>query len=143
VAVDEATGEAKSFAANATPTPPARVPGVAFRRWAVGHAFRPGKRGAGLMDYEGRDDAGLLRHPTSALVVPGVVATHTERLRGATPRVTAERVCRALNRRCASASRRRRGVPGVRHTSEVIRYHQRRNAHAAKSHKKQRHRCVI
>ncbi|VTR94343.1 Transposase OS=Blastopirellula marina DSM 3645 GN=DSM3645_28187 PE=4 SV=1: DDE_5 [Gemmata massiliana] len=31
----------------------------------------------------------------------------------------------------------------VRHTSDVIRYHQRRNAQAAKSHKKQRHKCVL
>ena len=34
-------------------------------------------------------------------------------------------------------------VSEVRHTSEVIRYHQRRNARAAKSHQKERHRCVI
>src|SRR3954462_13505988 len=34
-------------------------------------------------------------------------------------------------------------VPEVRHSSEVIQYHQRRNAQAAKSHKNQRHRCVI
>ncbi len=57
--------------------------------------------------------------------------------------MTAEQVCRALNQRCAAVFRRRRGVPEVRHSSAVIRYHQRRNAQAAKSHKKQRHRCVI
>jgi hypothetical protein len=34
-------------------------------------------------------------------------------------------------------------VPALRHTSAVIRYHQRRNAQAAESHKKQRHRCVL
>ena len=34
-------------------------------------------------------------------------------------------------------------APEVRHASEVIRYHQRRNAQAAKSHKKQRHRSVL
>jgi hypothetical protein len=57
--------------------------------------------------------------------------------------VTAEQVCRALNHRCAVAFHRRRGVPEVRHTSEVIRYHQKRNTQAAKSHKKQRHRSVL
>jgi hypothetical protein len=57
--------------------------------------------------------------------------------------VTAEQVCRALNQRCGATFRRRRGVPDVRHTSEVIRYHQWRNAQAAKSHKKQRRRSVI
>ena len=57
--------------------------------------------------------------------------------------MTAEQVCRALNQRCGVVFRRRRGVPEVRHTSAVIRYHQRRNAQAAKSHKKQRHRSVI
>ena len=57
--------------------------------------------------------------------------------------MTAEQGCRALNQRCRAVFRRRRGVPEVQHTSEVIRYHQRRNIQAAKSHKKQRHRCVI
>ena len=58
---------------------------VAFRRWAVEHAFRLGKQEAGLMHYEGRDYTGLLRHLTLALVVLGFVATHTERLRGEKP----------------------------------------------------------
>ncbi len=57
--------------------------------------------------------------------------------------MTAEQVCRALNQRCRAVFRRRRGVPDVRHTSEVIRYHQRRNAQAAKSRKKQRLKCVL
>ncbi len=73
----------------------------------------------------------------------GFVTVHTERLRGKNPEVTAEQVCRALNQRCRAAFRRRRGVPEVRHTGNVIRYHQRRNAQAAKSHKKQRHKCVL
>jgi hypothetical protein len=54
-----------------------------------------------------------------------------------------ERACRALNARCAMLFRRRRGVPELQHTGEVIRYHQRRNERATKSHKKQRRRCVI
>lgn len=57
--------------------------------------------------------------------------------------MTAEQVCRALNQRCGAMLRRRRGVPEVRHTGDVIRCHQRRNARAAKSHKRRRHRCVI
>jgi SRSO17 transposase len=84
-AVSEATGEVKYFVTNATATPLARVLAVAFRRWAVEHAFRLGKQEAGLMDYEGRTYTGLLRHLTLALVVLGFVATHTERLRGEKP----------------------------------------------------------
>jgi SRSO17 transposase len=84
-AVNEATGEVKYFLTNATAAPLSRVLAVAFRRWAVGHAFRLGKQEAGLMDYEGRDDTGLLRHLTLALVVLGFVATHPERLRGEKP----------------------------------------------------------
>jgi hypothetical protein len=57
--------------------------------------------------------------------------------------VTAEQVCRSLNARCRVPFLRRRGVPEVRHASDVIRYHQWRNAQAAKSHKKQRHSCVL
>jgi SRSO17 transposase len=85
-AVNEATGEVKYFLTNATTTPPTRVLGVAFRRWTVEHAFRLGKQEAGLMDYEGRNYTGLLRHLTLALIVLGFVATHTERLRGEKPR---------------------------------------------------------
>jgi SRSO17 transposase len=85
-AVNEATAEVKYFLTNATAAPVARVLAVAFRRWAVEHAFRLGKQEAGLMDYEGRNYTGLIRHLTLALVVLGFVATHTERLRGEKPR---------------------------------------------------------
>ena len=85
VAVNEATAEVKYFVTNATGAPLSRVLAVAFRRWTVEHAFRLGKQEAGLMDYEGRDYTGLLRHLTLALVVLGFVATHTERLRGEKP----------------------------------------------------------
>ncbi len=85
-AVNEGTGEVKYFLTNATATPLARVLAVAFRRWTVEHAFRLGKQEAGLMDYEGRNYTGLLRHLTLALIVLGFVATHTERLRGEKPR---------------------------------------------------------
>jgi hypothetical protein len=54
-----------------------------------------------------------------------------------------EQVCRALNARCAVLFRRRRGTPPIRHTGEVIRYHQRRNEQATRSHKKRRHRCAL
>jgi SRSO17 transposase len=85
VAVSEATAEVKYFLTNATAEPVERVLAVAFRRWAVEHAFRLGKQEAGLMDYEGRDYTGLLRHLILALVVLGFVATHTGRLRGEKP----------------------------------------------------------
>jgi SRSO17 transposase len=84
-AVNEATGEVKYFLTNATAEPVARVLAVAFRRWAVEHAFRLGKQEAGLMGYEGRDYTGLLRHLILALVVLGFVAAHAERLRGGKP----------------------------------------------------------
>jgi hypothetical protein len=109
----------------------------------VEHGFRLAKQEAGLMHYEGRDYTGLMRHLILALVVLGFVATQTERLQGKNPRVTAEQVCRALNQRCASLLRRRQKVPQVRHVSEVICYHQRRNEQATKSHKKRRRRCAI
>ena len=43
----------------------------------------------------------------------------------------------------AETIRRVRGTSVIPHTAAVIRYHQRRNAAATKSHKKQRHKCVI
>ncbi|HEY5990469.1 MAG TPA: IS701 family transposase [Streptosporangiaceae bacterium] len=82
VAVNEATAEVKYFLTNATAAPLTRVLAVAFRRWTAEHAFRLGKQEAGLMDYEGRNYTGLLRHLTLALIVLGFVTTHTERLRG-------------------------------------------------------------
>jgi SRSO17 transposase len=85
-AVNEATGEVKYFLTNATTAPLSRVLAVAFRRWAVEHAFRLGKQEAGLVDYEGRNYTGLVRHMTLALIVLGFVTTHTERLRGEKPR---------------------------------------------------------
>src|SRR5215211_4786151 len=85
VAINEATAEEKYLLTNATGASLARVLAVAFRRWAVEHAFRLGKQEAGLMHYEGRDYTGLLRHLTLALVVLGFVATHAERLRGEKP----------------------------------------------------------
>ena len=84
-AVNESTAEVKYFLTNATAVPLARVLAAAFRRWTVEHAFRLGKQEAGLMDYEGRNYTGLVRHLTLALVVLGLVATHTERLRGEKP----------------------------------------------------------
>jgi hypothetical protein len=52
-------------------------------------------------------------------------------------------VCRALNAVCRRVFRRRRGVPDLPHVGEVIRYHQRRNAQATRSHKKRPHKCII
>lgn len=85
VTINEATGEVKYFLTNAVSESLVRVLGVAFRRYAVEHAFRLGKQEAGLMDYEGRDYTGLTRHLILALVVLGFVAVHTQRLRGEKP----------------------------------------------------------
>ena len=82
VAINEATAEVKYFLSNAATTPVARLLAVAFRRWSVEHSFRLAKQEAGLMHYEGRDYTGLMRHLILALVVLGLVATQTERLRG-------------------------------------------------------------
>ena len=57
--------------------------------------------------------------------------------------MTMEQVCRALNVRCATLFRRRRRTDEPCHVGEAIRYHQRRNERAARSHKKRRHRCII
>jgi SRSO17 transposase len=81
-AVDESTGEVKYFLTNAMTTPLSRVLEVAFRRWTVEHAFRLGKQEAGLLDYEGRNYKGLVRHLTLALLVLGFVMIQTQRLRG-------------------------------------------------------------
>jgi SRSO17 transposase len=96
VAVNESTEEVKYFLTNATTATRARVLAVAFRRWTVEHAFRLGKQEAGLMDYEGRNYTGLMRHLTLALIVLGFVTTHAQRLRGG-----------------KSAGDGRAGVPGV------------------------------
>jgi FOG: Transposase len=83
--INEGTGEVKYFLTNATTASVTRVLAVAFRRWTVEHGFRLGKQEAGLMDYEGRNYTGLMRHLSLALIVLGFVATHTERLRGEKP----------------------------------------------------------
>jgi SRSO17 transposase len=96
VAINEATAEVKYFLTNALNEPLTRVLAVAFRRWTVEHLFRLGKQEAGLMHFEGRAYVGLIRHLVLALVVLGLVATHTERLRGE-----------------KSANHRGAGMPGV------------------------------
>jgi SRSO17 transposase len=85
VAINEATAEVKYFLSNAAAVAVARLLAVAFRRFSVEQGFRLGKQEAGLLDYEGRDYTGLIRHLTLALVVLGFVATQTERLRGEKP----------------------------------------------------------
>ena len=85
MAINEATAEVKYFLSNAAAVAVARLLAVAFRRFSVEQRFRLGKQEAGLLDYEGRDYTGLLRHLILALVVLGFVATQTERLRGEKP----------------------------------------------------------
>ncbi len=142
-AVSEATGEVKYFVSNAIEESLERILPVAFRRATIEHAFRVAKQEAGLMHYEGRDYTGLMRHMILSLIVLSFVSVHTDRLWGKNPEVTREQVCRALNVRCRMLFRRRRGVAVMPHTSEVIVYHQQRNATASKSHKKRRPKCVL
>lgn len=141
VAENTATGQVKYFLANA----PARVGlrtllRVAFMRWHVEYVFRVAKSEIGLTHYEGRHYVGLVRHLVLCAVALGLVALHTERLRGKNPDLTLEQVCQALNVRCAALLERGRGAGRLRHTAEVIQYHQRRNAAACKSKKKRHHR---
>lgn len=111
-AVDESTGEVKYFVTNATKESVCRVLAVAFQRWTVEHAFRLGKQEAGLLDYEGRNYTGLLRHLTLALLVLGFVAVHTQRLRGeksrGNSRAGVPSVEPTLRTGVSSATRRRR-----------------------------------
>ena len=49
-----------------------------------------------------------------------------------------EQVCVALNLWCETWLKRRRGQTNFRHTGQVLRYRQKRNATARSSHKKRR-----
>jgi SRSO17 transposase len=83
VARNRADGVVKYFVSNAPESVPlGRLVRVAFRRWAVEHAFRLAKGEVGLTHYEGRSYTGLLRHLTLCLVVAGFVAMHADGLRG-------------------------------------------------------------
>jgi len=74
-------------------------------------------------------------------IVLGFVSLHTDRLRGA--QVTVEQVCRPINARVGVLFCRRRGVRPMLHVERAIRYHQHRNAKAARFHKKKRLDTVI
>ena len=81
VAWNAATGEVKYFLAAGTASV-RRVLRVGFRRWTVEHLFRVAKREVGLMDYEGRNYVGLMRHLILSVLVLGFVSVQTDRLRG-------------------------------------------------------------
>ena len=89
VATNESSGEVKYFLSNAPGEPLRAILLVAFRRASIEHGFRLAKQEAGLMHYEGRHYAGLMRHLILALIVLGFVSIHTNRLRGGKP--TADR----------------------------------------------------
>ena len=52
--------------------------------------------------------------------------------------ITMEQVCRALNQRCRIWQKNRRKTTEVKHTAEVIAYHQQRNRAAKDSRQKKR-----
>ena len=78
---NESTEEVKSFLASGSRCV-SRILRVGFRRWTVEHMFRVAKQEVGLVDFEGRKYAGLLRHLFLCLLVLGFVAIRTDRLRG-------------------------------------------------------------
>jgi SRSO17 transposase len=80
-AVCESTGEQKFFVSNDLTTPLVTLVRVAFRRWTIEHSFRLAKQEVGLMDFEGRQYRGLIRHLTLCCVVLGYVSQATESLR--------------------------------------------------------------
>ncbi len=78
---NESTEEVKYFLAAGTASV-RRVLRVGFRRWTVEHLFRVAKQEVGLMDYEGRNYVGLMRHLILSVLVLGFVSVQTDRLRG-------------------------------------------------------------
>jgi len=84
-AVNEATAEVKYFLSGETGVSLKRLLAVAFRRWTVEHCFRAAKQETGLMNYEGRQYDGLIRHLILALTTLGFAALHAEGLRGGKP----------------------------------------------------------
>ncbi len=85
-ASNDQTGEEKFVLSNAPPDTPLEVlVRVAFRRATVEHCFRVCKAELGFTHFEGRNYVALLRHLTLCLAAMGLVAEHTERLRGEKP----------------------------------------------------------
>jgi hypothetical protein len=84
-----------------------------------------------------------MRHLILCLVVMSFVAEHTDRLRGRNPEITMEQVCRALNQRCRAWQEQHRKTSQVKHTTEVIDYHQQRNRAARLSRRKERAKLQI
>ena len=83
VARNVASGEVKYFVSNApADTPLEKLLRVGFRRWNVEHAIRVSKSEIGFGHFEGRNYVALLRHLVLCLLVMGLVAEHTDRLRG-------------------------------------------------------------
>ena len=106
---------------------------VAFTRWNVEHVFRVAKSEVGLMHFEGRSYVSLKRHLALCLVALAFVALHTMQLRRGNPEVTLEQVCRALKRTCRQYLSRNRGTSETSCLSDILQYHQHRNAAARRS----------
>ena len=138
--------EVKYFLSNAPPdTPLATLLHVAFCRWHVERLFQESKTEVGLDHYEGRTWLGWMRHLvlTSASIL--FLAEQRKRLRslrGEDAAFTLEQVKLAtevqFDAGVPAPERRRRLTRAI----EIIRYHQKRNEAARRSHTKTRLRVL-
>lgn len=134
--------EVKYFVSNAPPdTPVATLLHVAFCRWHVERLFQESKSEVGMDHYEGRLWLGLVRHLVLTALSVLFLAEQRQRLRALGEdyaSFTLEQVKQAaevqLDSAMPAAERRRRLARAL----EIIRYYQRRNEAARRSHAKTR-----
>lgn len=138
--------EVKYFLSNAPEdTPLATLLHIAFSRWHVERLFQESKTEVGLDHYEGRTWLGLVRHlviSAASILFLAEQRQRLRRLRGEAAQFTLEQIKLAtevqLEPGVPPAERQRRLTRAL----EVIRYHQRRNEVARRSHTKTRLRLL-
>jgi SRSO17 transposase len=138
--------EVKYFLSNApADTPLATLLHVAFCRWHVERLFQESKTEVGLDHYEGRTWLGLVRHLVltgASILFLAEQRKRLRRLRGEGTAFTLEQVKLAtevqMEPGVPSPERRRRLARAL----EIIRYHQKRNEVARRSHTKTRLRLL-
>lgn len=138
--------EIKYFFSNApADTPVSTLLHVAFCRWHVERLFQESKTEVGFDHYEGRTWLGWVRHlvlTTASILFLAEQRKRLRSLRGQDGAFTLEQVKLATETQfdfgVPAAERRRR----LARTLEIIRYHQKRNATARKSHTKTRIRLL-